>query len=476
MITASIAIVLFAGTGQLAAPDSLVVPMWADTANEVEADIFPPGGAVALPLYYQVAWGDGDTLTWTGPLRSLTDISRYHKYKAAGQYAVTVQARDSTGRASNWSKPYSVSVSFEPIQKGIFNTSDPIVASPTLDRNGNVYIGDESGTLYSVSPNGNQRWTFKANDAIYGAAAISRDLVYFTSLDSNLYCLDTTGKELWHCYLNDELYSTPALGPGGTIYVATDKGTVAAVSSSGKMLWTHKTSDEIAGSVTIGRTGLLYVAGDSVHCLEPNGRQRWGFGAPEGDYFYASPVVNDSGVVYVGNTDGFLYCLGPNGRQQWRAAAPEGDEIRSEAVFAPDGSLWFGTDGDFLCRMQPGAAPEKEYEATDILISTPALSDKHTMYFLPDDGTLYALSANGRLLWERDVATGEKDVYYTSSPVLAPDGTVYVGSWDGGLYAFRGDGPVAATLWPEYRRNAQHTGTMAPTRPRSKFLWFGSKD
>jgi outer membrane protein assembly factor BamB len=467
----SLAVAVFLGASQLAAPDSLVVPLWADTTNEIEAIIFPPPDAM-LPLYYQVAWGDGETLSWTGPLRSSTDISRYHKYKAAGEYAVTVQAKDSLDRVSAWSKPYGVTVRAEPILKGIFNTSDPIVASPSVDANSNIYVGDESGTLYSVSSNGYQRWTFRANDAVYGAAAISRDLVYFTSLDSHLYCLDTTGKEHWRCYLGDELYSTPAVGGNGMLYVATDKGQVVAVSPAGKVVWRHKTGDEIAGSLTIGAGGFVYAAGDSVYCFEPGGRKRWAYGAPEGDFFYASVVGDDSGRAYVGNMDGFLYCIGPDGRQLWRAPAPEGDEIRSEVVMDAGRSLYFGTDGDFLCRMQPGGSPEKLYEAIDILIATPALSDKGTVYFLPDDGTLCALAANGRLLWTREVASGNKEVYYTSSPVIAPDGTVYVGSWDGGLYAFCGDGPPARTLWPQYRHDAARSGAMAAARARRRFLWF----
>jgi outer membrane protein assembly factor BamB len=465
MTTLTIGLAALLGVGPLSAPDSLVVPMWADTAVEIEAAIFPPADAM-LPLYYQVVWGDGETLDWTGPLRSPTDISRYHKYKTPGDYAVSVRARDTLGRTSGWGKPYDVKVWPEPIQKGVFTTADPIIASPTLDLHGNVYIGDESGTFYSITPNGLQRWTFKARDAIYSAAAINRDRVYFGSLDSNLYCLDTTGKQRWSLYMGDEIYSAPAIGADGTIYLGTDKGTLAAIAPNGKKKWSVKTGDEIAGSPTIDLKGLIYITSDSVYCFDAKGRKRWAYGAPEGDYFYASAVVDDKGVVYVGNTDGYLYCVGPDGRRQWRTPAPESDEIRPEIIVGPDSAFYFGTDGYFLCRKTPDGTPTTIYEAIDILISAAAASDKGTIYFLPDDGTLYALAGNGRLLWTREVATDDKDVYYTSAPTIGPDGTVYVGSWDGGIYVFRGDGPAANTLWPQYRHDPQHTGRVTkPVHP-----------
>jgi outer membrane protein assembly factor BamB len=459
-ITPILGLAALLGIGPLSAPDSLVVPMWADPAVEIEAIVFPPADAV-LPLSYQIDWGDGDTVSWTEPLRSLIDISRYHTYRIPGQYQVTARARDSLGRTSAWGKPSSVLVMPEPIQKGFFPTidSEAIVASPALDLHGNIYVGDEGGTFYSIEPvTGGLRWLFKAKDAIYGAASIAGDRVYFGSLDSNLYCLDTTGKQRWSRYLADEIYCTPAIGVDGTIYVGTDKGTVAAIAPDGRKKWSYNTGDDIAGSPTVGPKGHIYITSDSVYCLDTRGRRRWAFGAPEGEYFYASAVVDENELTYVGNNDGFLYCLGPDGRQQWRSPVPEGDEVRPEVVIGTDSALYFGTDGDYLCRKTPQGTPTVVYEALDVVVGTAAVSDKGTLYFLPDDGTLYALAANGRLLWTREVAMGDKQVYYSSSPTISPDGVVYVGSWDGGLYAFRTDGPGASTTWPQYRHDPQHTG------------------
>jgi len=452
----------------LAAPDSLVAPMRTDTVTEMELVIFPPAGA-RLPLWYKVDWGDGNVLDWSGPLRSPTDISRFHKYQQLGQFSIRVMARDSLGATSEWSQPLTVRVG-EPILKGVFPTTDPIIAAPTLDPNGNIYVGDESGTLYSISPDGQLRWTFVTAGPIYGSVAVDRSRVYLVALDSSLYCLDTTGKLHWSVNLKDELYVGPAIDKNGTIYVGTDRGLLVAVSPQGRIRWQRSVSGEVTSAPTIDARGLIYQTADSVYCFDARGRRKWVFGAPssgesggeaERPYFWGSVVTDERGLALVGASDGHLYAIGPDGRLRWRAPVPDEDEIRPEVVFGPDGTLYFGSDGYYLIAKSQSDTARILYEADDIIAATPAVSDKGTVYFLADDGVLYAWATNGRLLWKQEVATGDKSLYWTSAPTLAPDGTVYVGSWDGGLYAFVGDGPPAKTRWPQFRHDAQHTGRVA---------------
>ncbi len=453
---AYVAFALLLGISIVPPPDSLVLPIRADTLTDTELTMFPPEGA-QLPLCYQVDWGDGETLDWTQPSR--TDYTRYHRYRRHGDFEVRVRARDPEGRVSEWSKPLVVHVT-DPVLKWVFPTFEPIVASPTLDDNGNVYVGDEDGWFYSIDVKGQLRWSYQAKDAIYAAAAIFRDNVYVPSMDSNLYCFDTQGKLRWKTFLGDELYTAPAVDPKGNLYIGGDAGTLYALSNRGQVRWRYKTGDEISSSPTIGVNGLIYITCDSVYCLDSRGRRRWTFGTPNGDYFFAGAVPDLAGNVYVGNEDGRIYCIGPDGRQRWCAPVPDEDEIKTEVVIAPGDTLYVGSDGYYLFRKAPGDVARLVYEVDDYLISTPAISSNRTLYFLPDDGFVYAVSATGRRVWRYEVAMEEKDLYYTSSPVIGPDGTVYVGSWDGGLYAFEGDGPPARSLWPQYRHDAQHTGRL----------------
>jgi outer membrane protein assembly factor BamB len=45
-----------------------------------------------------------------------------------------------------------------------------------------------------------------------------------------------------------------------------------------------------------------------------------------------------------------------------------------------------------------------------------------------------------------------------SSPALASDGTIYIGSYDHKLYAFYGRSKLASTAWPMFHHDRKHTG------------------
>ncbi len=80
--------------------------------------------------------------------------------------------------------------------------------------------------------------------------------------------------------------------------------------------------------------------------------------------------------------------------------------------------------------------------------------------FLADMCPLYAAQP-GEKLWEFASGTGSPTATYVqSSPAIGPDGTVYVGSNDGRVYALASTsvGGLARSPWPKFRRDAQNTG------------------
>ena len=75
------------------------------------------------------------------------------------------------------------------------------------------------------------------------------------------------------------------------------------------------------------------------------------------------------------------------------------------------------------------------------------------------DKSFYAISSDGVKLWS--FQTGG---FVDSSPAIGADGTVYVGSTDGKVYAIYGDSPLSFSRWPRFRGSNEATGRMDPYR------------
>ncbi|MDU5949810.1 MAG: PQQ-binding-like beta-propeller repeat protein, partial [Paenibacillus macerans] len=75
--------------------------------------------------------------------------------------------------------------------------------------------------------------------------------------------------------------------------------------------------------------------------------------------------------------------------------------------------------------------------------SSPAIAADGTIYVGSDDGHLYALTASGEQKWKFAIHGsdfGNPGIY--SSPSIGADGTIYVGGDDSYLYAIHPDGTL----------------------------------
>jgi len=77
------------------------------------------------------------------------------------------------------------------------------------------------------------------------------------------------------------------------------------------------------------------------------------------------------------------------------------------------------------------------YTATNFLSSSPAIAPDGTIYIGSWDNNLDAVNPNGTLKWT--FPTGS---YISSSPAIDSDGTIYVGSWDHNVYAVNPNGSL----------------------------------
>jgi len=77
------------------------------------------------------------------------------------------------------------------------------------------------------------------------------------------------------------------------------------------------------------------------------------------------------------------------------------------------------------------------FETGGGVVSSPAIGADGTIYLGSNDGSLYAINPDGTLKW-----TFPTKGAVHSRPAIGPDGTIYVGSWDHYLYAINQDGSL----------------------------------
>ena len=76
-----------------------------------------------------------------------------------------------------------------------------------------------------------------------------------------------------------------------------------------------------------------------------------------------------------------------------------------------------------------------KYTIGEPVWSSPAIDANGTLYVGSEDGRLYAINSNGTFKWSCQTGT-----YVSDSPAIGADGTVYVGSYDHKLYAVNPNG------------------------------------
>ena len=156
---------------------------------------------------------------------------------------------------------------------------------------------------------------------------------------------------------------------------------------------------------------------------------------------WTSAAVSPDGTSYWASLSGSLFSLDASGHLRW-SVSTLGFVISSPAL-GSDGTLYEGSfDGKLYAVNSATGAVLWTYPTTDNIYSSPALLSNAAgqiveVVFASTDGSVYALTPNGHLLWRHD--TGD---VVRSSPVIGaapadePGGhIVYVGAGDGRLYA-----------------------------------------
>lgn len=313
--------------------------------------------------------------------------------------------------------------------------SEGIEASPAVGPDGTVYIGCLNRFMYAFYPNlpfsasfrERLKWSFETSGPISGSAAFSADgsTIYFGSEDGYVYAVDTsTGAMRWRTQTGGEIFASPVVGADGAIYIGSLDGKFYALNpSDGSFKWPPKqTGSSIYGSAAIGRDGTLYFGSHDqyVYAISPDGVTLW-------EYFTngqidVSPALGADGTVYVLSADRNFYALDPSptaeNRRKW--ATPMGVTSASSPVVRSDGVIIFGAD----------------------------------------DNQVHGLRPDGTKLSTFNLGIQEPGDAITASPLLTPDGAIYIASINGTFLRLDTNGAPLSSVssWPAFQRTPQRSG------------------
>lgn len=313
-------------------------------------------------------------------------------------------------------------------------------SSPAVSRDGVVYISTRDGGLValdSLSANFTTLWTFQNPAYIFcsSPAAIDVSGLVFTGCgDNTLYALfASNGTVAWTYRMAGTVNAPVAIGADGTLFVGSLGGDfIAFEAATGAAKWQRALSS-VWYSAAIGSNGVVYVADSNLGLLaldQATGSTLWQ-NAIQNESAFASPAIAPNGYVVWGTHEGTVVASDPlTGLTKWTLRT--GSDMTSFAV-TPLGLVVFGDVGGAVRGVdsRTGTGVWLTFVGDEVQ-SAPALGADGTVYVGSNSGKLYALCGwTGKAKW-----AFQTDSPITScAPAIGKHGEVYVASSGGTLYS-----------------------------------------
>lgn len=368
---------------------------------------------------------------------------------------------------------------------------DYLTGSPAVSKDGNIYFSTIQGFLFSLDTKGTLRWAVGGRNTELescGYPVVGDDgTVYSAGIGCITKAFNPDGALKWQA---EASFQKAALGSNGILYGIQPPNQVMgldAATGQQKSSWTYsELQDNMfmeTNNLAIGKDGTVYVSSwaGTLFAFTPDLHLKWTFQTQ--NTISSSPAVASDGTVFIGdhwtgrtfksgqwetapNYDAFVYAITPDGKLKWKFKEtlpqyhqdPPVREWTDAPAVLSDGTLFFG-----LSRCGADACPHPVlYSLKDgkLLWKAKTFMDIGMTPALGSDGTVYVGSAN-KFVW---AFKGEKVLWrfksggmVTEPLVLLPGGTLYAASDK--FYALKTESPEPSqSSWPRFQGNLQNTG------------------
>jgi outer membrane protein assembly factor BamB len=335
---------------------------------------------------------------------------------------------------SNKQEAIDISTSDAPVDGGLMNSSWPM----------HCYDNRHTGrSPYSTQDNpGVVKWLFKHDGFTWGGSpAIDKNGTIYCNRGNIFYAINPNGTKKWSLSGINTIHSTPAIDVNGIIYVPTRGYSFFAINPNGTVKWTYRLGAEAYSSPAIDDNGTIYVYAENkwLYALNQNGTLKWSYYLDAGYIAFSSPTIGLDGTIYVGSlgpdtNQGYVDAVNPNGTRKWRYNV--GTWVHGSAAIADDGTIIQATDINLIALNPNNGSIKWISEVNDCTWTTPIIGPDGTIYVGSSLGSFYAVNpGNGTIKWRCPISAG---FWFGASPALSSDGTIYIGttSFMGGSSGF----------------------------------------
>jgi outer membrane protein assembly factor BamB len=365
-----------------------------------------------------------------------------------------------------------------------------IYVYPTVGSDGVVYYplqwppSEKEGPtqkFMAFNPDGSTKWeyTFEETDRVFfSSSALSPDgntIYLWTRIKNDSFLLAISadkGAIKWRLKVGGRgfFWSRIAISDGNILHLVNKKGLYAVDGKKGEILWQY-TTDKQPHLVDFS-SPLLSSDGRSIYYIMyflKDGEWSYSlasFDAGTGDILWQKEhaflylereydtlaIDSERGTMYLTSREkesphGFVYAFNLDGTLKWKYKVKSGGDMSyTFPTVAEDGTIYITTGQAYedaspgLIALDPKGRLKWRYEpAKTRIFQNPVTIGRDGNIYLLFDGEdketngLYCINSNGELIFKYHI----EGTFWGFAPALSPDGTIYVVSEQGILYAIK---------------------------------------
>ena len=289
----------------------------------------------------------------------------------------------------------------------------------------------------------------------------------------------------WKFDTGGSIESSPVIAPDGTIYIGNHNNDMYAINPDGTLKWKFDAGESvesegypgswkgILSTPAIAKDGTVYFTSMSnyLFALNPDGTLKWKFPVKRSANIWSSPAIDTDGTIYIGSyiyekepyvQVGYVFAVNPDGTEKWRF---ETTHVHLSTAIGQDGTLYVGGATSLSGEGPAGQlnALTKNgnllwsYTFEEWQESSPSIAEDGIIYIGSKEGKVYAINPDGILEWSyeaKDLLKIDEIIYsrehvdemhlngISALPAIGKDGTIYVGAWNSYFYALNPDGTL----------------------------------